>query len=144
MKFDRRSALFGLFGVFACRCVRAKDGMKLMNPGTKYEVVGPLFAYGVRDDLGKKVVSTINVHVLNFSGPEIAWRRAIPLGTVLTIIGKIPAPSRFLRFLYHDRYSVALDDFVHGEKVPIVMEVYGLLLGEGGDLNPRILRRLNR
>lgn len=136
----RRYILFGLWTLFFRE--EATANVNAITVGSKYEVIGELFAYGVRDDLGKKVVTTINLHTLNFSGPEIVWRKVVPEGSVMTIMASAPPPISWLSFLYHSRFLVSLQGFSPEGHVPVVIEVYGSVAGAGGGLNPRVFRRI--
>lgn len=142
MNMLRREIIFSsLLGQCSIRLAHAAGGNQIA-PGDRYEIVGPLFAYGVRDDLGKKAISTVNLHTLNFTGPEIVWRRAVPEGTTMTIVASAPSPIPWLSFLFHDRYFVSLEKFALDVDVPIIVEVYGAVADGNAGLNPKFFRRL--
>lgn len=106
--------------------------------GQKFEIIGNLYAYGVRDDLNSDEISVISLVPLQLSGPEIKWQRTIPRGSIMTIASK--DPRRFPSFLYPERYIVRLDTITPNSNVPLVIDLYRGNEGTTTVLNPSIFR----
>jgi hypothetical protein len=108
--------------------------------GQRYEVVGELYAHGVADDINSRQLSLISLVPLRLSGPEIVSRRLVPLGSVLTIVDR--APTKFLAFLYPDRFLVTVAGLEVPAKIPVVIDLSRGVQGKSTPLNPEIFKPL--
>ncbi|HWI82076.1 hypothetical protein [Ramlibacter sp.] len=111
-----------------------------LQEGQRFEIIGTLYAHGVRDDLGSSEISIISVVPLRLSGPEIVFRKLIPVGSTMTIVGK--APKKLFHFLYPDRYIVQISALDAPTDVPIVIDLSRGIEGKPKTLNPAIFKAL--
>lgn len=118
----------------------ASSGDAELRAGQRCEVVGPLYAHGVTDDLGSKKISLVSVVPLRLSGPEIVFRRVVPIGSLLTIVGE--APRKPLQFLYPARYIAQISELDAPAGVPVVIDLSRGIEGKPNMLNPEIFRPL--
>ena len=78
---------------------------------------------------------------VRFSGPEVAFQRKVPVGTIMTITGSAPKVWH-LPFLA-DRYFVRLEpDLSRG--LDVILELNSGIDGSLDGMNPAIFSRLNR
>lgn len=86
----------------------APTDMTLTNPydqivGAEYRIVAAVDAYGIYEDLDKKVTSYITlIPGVGIGGPEVAFRKRIAKGQKI----KILSAWRERKFLYNDIYYV--------------------------------------
>lgn len=126
-----------LSGLVSVKEVLGNDELR---SGQKFEIVGELYAHRVCDDLSSREVSIISLVPLRLSGPEIISRQLVPIGSLLTIIGK--APERFFAFIYPDRYIVQVNTISAESGIPIVLDLSRQIEGKSTTLNPKIFKPL--
>lgn len=119
---------------------RASSDEFELQEGQRFEIVGTLYAHGVRDDLGSDRTSIISAVPLRLSGPEIVFRQLIPRGSILTIVGK--APGGFFHFLYPTRYIVRISSVEAPVGVPVVIDLSRGIEGKSKRLNESIFKPL--
>jgi len=133
--------LFTVIGTIFCSLSYASDQPQ---PGNRYKIVGPVYLSGIYRDLNNrqlnKQMAVGDLTAVRFSGPEVAFQRKVPVGTIMTIIG--PAPKRFSLSppFFPSTYFVQLDpDLSRGLKVELELNrgVEGSLDG----LNPELFSR---
>lgn len=111
-----RCLLVLLFAAISSPAGNATEGKTELREGRRFEVIGTLYAHGVRDDPGSSETTVISVVPLRLSGPEIACRQLVPAGSILTITSRPPA--RLLGFLYPQRYVVHISSMDAPPGVP--------------------------
>lgn len=108
--------------------------------GVQYRVVDTLFAYGVRKHSKANVTHVVLEPPPGFAGPEVGFKRQVPLGTVL-IVQKIFMSNRWLdpplsfeiKFLNYDL----------GVDVPVRVDLMlGNELRGTNNLSPKIYQKL--
>jgi hypothetical protein len=111
-----------------------------LRAGEKYEIVGTLYAHGVAHDLDKRTVSIVVLEKLRLSGPEVVWRRVVPVGSTLTIVER--APKKLFIFFAAPRYIVRISGIEMPPDVPIVIDLSRGVEGSMTPLNPQIFKPL--
>jgi hypothetical protein len=110
--------------------------------GSEYDVISEVDAYGIYEDLDRKVIAYIElIPGVGISGPEVAFKKRIAKGQKI----KVLSAWRERKLLYSDvYYVVALQD----EGLPRDIQVrIGLSRGnEGGgaELNPHVYERIRK
>ena len=147
----RASIAFTLFTVICIFCgpsygkelqpgSGAAPGDSDLQNGQKFEIVGELYALGIIDDLRSRKLSSIVVLPLRLRGPEIISSQLVPIGSILTIVGK--SPKRLFAFLHPVRYIVQIDSIDAPAEIPVVIELYLGSEGKSTPLNPLIFKPL--
>lgn len=113
---------------------------KELRPGERYEVIGPLYAYGIAHDLRTRAVSIVALESLQLSGPEIVSRQVVPLGSTLTIVEA--AERKLFSFLYPPRYIVRISGVEVPAEVPVVIDLSRGVEGSTTPLNTKIFKAL--
>ena len=55
--------------------------------GTKYRIIAPVDAYGIYENLDKKVISYVElIPGVGIAGPEVAFRKRIAEGQIITVL----------------------------------------------------------
>lgn len=131
--------LFTVIGTTFCGLGYASDKSQ---PGNRYKIVGPVYLSGVYRDLNNRQVNKQmavgSLTVVRFSGPEVAFQRIVPAGTIMTIIG--PAPKVWSLPFFANRYFVRLDpDISRG--LDVVLELNRGIEGSLDGLNPELFSR---
>ena len=108
--------------------------------GQKFEIVGPLYAHGVCDDLRSRELSIISLVPLRLRGSEILSQELVPIGSILTVVDK--APNRVFAFLYPDRYVVHVNTIAAPAGIPVVIDLSRGIEGKLTLLNPTIFKPL--
>jgi hypothetical protein len=108
--------------------------------GTEYRIVAEVNAYGIYENLDKKVVSFIDlIPGVGIAGPEVALKRRIAKGQII----KILSAWREYKLLYSDvYYSVALQDTDLPRDVQVRIELSRGNEGVDAGLNPDVYERL--
>ena len=141
-------------GAWTCLCVvlmlaacRGGPGRELTSTkpyadliGAKYMVVADnLIAYGVYESLNDRRVTFIELVPTRIGGPEFAFHRNVPQGTVVRIL------SAWRRFPLMDRsiyYLVAVENWDLPEGIPVELQLDRGNEGVGADPNPAIYKKL--
>jgi len=118
----------------------AAPGDNKLRIGQKYEIVGELYAHSVCDDLRSRDVSIISLVPLRLTGPEIVSRQLVPIGSILTIVDKVP--KRIFAFLYPDRYIVRVNAIDAPAGIPVIVDLSRGIEGKSDALNPLIFKPL--
>lgn len=110
--------------------------------GTQYEVVGDVYAYGIRDQPRGEVEYIALIAPPGFTGWERAFKVELEHGSIITV-AKVMKTNRWLDG--RDAFIVT----VEGTKMPVDAEIrLELNLGNEGDgrlqLNPAIYRKVER
>src|SRR4030065_858404 len=86
------STLFTVIVAIFCGPSYASDELQ---PGNRYKIVGPVYLSGVYLNLNNRQLNRQmavgSLTAVRFSGPEVAFQRIVPVGTIMTILG--PAPN---------------------------------------------------
>jgi hypothetical protein len=135
-----RSAIaFTLFAVistiFCCPCCASEQPQF----GNRYKVIGPLYLTGVYRDLNNRQLSLAHLSPVQSSGPEVAFQREVPMGTIMTIIG--PAPKRVPLPFFARRYFVSLEPASLPREIDVIVELYRGIEGNLDGLNPELFSR---
>lgn len=110
--------------------------------GTEYRIVAEVDAYGIYEDLDKKVISYIElIPGVGIAGPEVAFRKRIAKGQKITVL----SAWRERKLLYSDVYYVIA---LQGADLPPDIQVRIDLSrgneGVGAGLNQRVYERITR
>lgn len=119
--------------------------LTLENPyaqivGAEYRIVAAVDAYGIYEDLDKKVISFIElIPGVGIGGPEVAFRKRIVKGQKI----KILSAWRERKFLYNDTYYViALQDADLPRGIQVRIDLSRGNEGVGADLNNIVYERI--
>ena len=107
--------------------------------GSRYKIVGPVYLSGVYRNLNNRQLNRQmavgSLTAVRFSGPEVAFQRIVPAGTIITIVG--PAPKRVSLPFFAKRYFIRLDpDLSRG--LDVVLELNRGIEGSLDGLNPEL------
>ena len=147
-KFDhggivRTSIAVTLLTVISAISCGSSDASKEPQPGNRYKIVGPLYLAGIYRNLNKRQLNrqmaVASLDAVRFSGPEVAFQRKVPIGTIMTIIG--PAPKRVPLPFYANRYFVRLDPADLSIELDTILELDGEIKGSLDGLNPEFFGR---
>lgn len=120
-------------------------GEKLQS-GDQYEVIGPLYLYGVYNDLNdrqlKKSGLSGSLIALRISGPEVAFERVVPIGTIVTITGS--APKRIPLPFFANVYFVRFEPEISRELDVVFFELNRGAEGTLNGLNPELFKRVEK
>jgi hypothetical protein len=110
--------------------------------GTEYRVIAEVDAYGIYEDLDKKVISYITlIPGVGIGGPEVAFRKRISKGQKITLL----SAWRERKILHSDVYYViALQDADLPRDVQVRIELSRGNEGVNAELNPRVYERVRR
>jgi len=138
----RANIAFTLFAVISAIFCGSSYASEKLQPGSRYQIVGPLYLYGVYLNLNKRQLNRVmavgDLSAVRVSGPEIAFECIVPVGTIMTIIG--PAPKIWHLPFLADRYFVRLDpDLSRGLDVEV--ELNRGTEGSMDGLNPELFSR---
>lgn len=133
--------------VLAVAACRAGPGEEITSAkpyadliGARYSVAEDLYAYGVYESLDDRRVTSIElVPRGRIRGPEFAFRRKVPRGTVIRVL------SAWRRFPLMERsvyYLVAVESSDLPQGVPIELQLDRGNEGAGAQPNPAVYRRL--
>ncbi|WP_306394192.1 hypothetical protein [Telluria beijingensis] len=108
--------------------------------GARYVVVGPLDAYGVRQDPQAPVEHVTLIPPPGVDGPEVDFRMPVPMGATVTVL-KVMRTNRL--FDPEMTFIVALEGAALPVNAPVRIDLFRGNEGEGRlQLNPAIYRRL--
>jgi hypothetical protein len=128
-------SLFAVIGAFFCGPSYAEE----LRPGNRYKIVGPLYLTGIYLNLNNRQLSLAHLSPVQSSGPEVAFERKVPVGTIMTIIG--PAPKRVPLPFFANRYYVRLEPTDLPSELDVILELYRGIEGSLDGLNPELFSR---
>lgn len=109
------------------------------QPGNRYKIVGPLYLTGVYGNLNNRKLTWADLSPVRYSGPEVAFQRIVPIGTIMFIIG--PAPKRVWLPFFANRYFVRLEPTDLSSEFDIILELNRGIEGSLDGLNPELFSR---
>ena len=127
--------LFAVIGAIFCGPSYAEE----LQPGNRYKIVGPLYLTGIYRNLNNRQLSLVHLSPVQSSGPEVAFERKVPAGTIMTIIG--PAPKRIPLPFFANRYFVRLEPTDLPSELDVILELYRGIEGSLDGLNPELFGR---
>lgn len=131
--------LFAVMGAIFCGPSYAEE----LQPGNRYKIVGPLYLAGIYKNLNdrqlKRGLAVESFTAVQLKGPEVAFQRRVPVGTIMTIIG--PAPKRLPLPFYANRYFVRLDPKDPPSELDVILELNRGIEGHLDGLNPELFSR---
>lgn len=96
-----------------------------LQSGDQYKVIGSVYSIGVYRDLNNRQLtqelSWVSLTAIRISGPEVAFLRVVPIGTIVTIIGF--APKRVPFPFFANRYFVKLEPSDLPNELEIILEL---------------------
>ena len=106
------SLVYILFAVISAVFCESSYANEEPQPGNRYKIVGPVYLAGIYLNLNNRQLTRQlaagSLSAVQYLGPEVAFQRIVPIGTIITIIG--PAPKRASFFwLAKKRYFVRLE-----------------------------------
>lgn len=134
--------LFALIGAIFCSPSYAEE----LQPGNRYKIIGPVYLAGIYLDLDKRQLkrglAVEDLTAVQFKGPEVAFQRRVPVGTIMTIIG--PAPKRvwWLPFSAKE-YFVRLDPKDPPSELDVTLELNRGIEGNLDGLNPELFEKFD-
>lgn len=141
----RASITFTLFTVICIFC-----GLSYANDkpqiGNQYKIVGPVYFGGIYRNLNNRQLNRQlavgDLSAVQYSGPEVAFQRKVPVGTIMTIIG--PAPKRLPLPFYANRYFVRLEPTSLPIELDVILELDLGIEGNLDGMNPELFSRLEK
>ncbi len=143
----RQLACFIGLAVFTGCVEPALDELTLMSPyahmvGGEYRTLAEVNAYGIYENLDKKVISYITVIPgVGISGPEVAFKRRIAKGQNIKILSAWREHKVLHSGVY---YVVAFQDADLPRDIQVRIELSRGNEGVGAELNQHIYERLTR
>lgn len=132
--------LFAVIGAIFCSPSYAEE----LQPGNRYKIVGPVYLAGIYLDLDKRQLkrglAVEDLTAVQFKGPEVAFQRRVPVGTIMTIIGPAPKRVAWLPFLAN-RYFVQLDPKDPPSELDVIIQLNRGIEGNLDGLNPDLFSR---
>lgn len=110
--------------------------------GNCYKIIGSVYLIGVYRDLNDRQLSWISLSPVRVSGPEVAFLRTVPTGTIMTIIG--PAPKRIPLPFFANRYFVRLEPADLPNELDVIVELNRGIEGNLEGLNSELFERYER
>jgi hypothetical protein len=133
--------LFTMSSTMFCCLIYASEQPQ---PGNRYKIVGPVYLSGVYRNLNNRQLNrqmaVASLTAVQFSGPEVAFQRLVPVGTIITIIG--PAPKRVSLPFFANRYFVRLDPAEPSSELDVILELNRGIEGNLDGLNPKLFNLL--
>lgn len=131
--------VFALFAVVGAMCCGLSDADEMPQQGNRYKIVGPVYLTGVYSDLNNRKLSWVDLGPVTSSGPEVAFQRVVPVGTIMSIIGpaKKVMPLPFLA----NRYYVRLEPTDLPSGIDVILELNRGIEGSLDGLNPKLFTR---
>ena len=131
--------VFTLISIFCGSC-HASDKPQI---GNQYKIVGPVYLSGIYLNLNNRQLNrqlaSGQVSAVQYSGPEVAFQRIVPVGTIMTIIGI--APKRLPLPFYANRYFVRLEPTGMSIELDLILELDLGIEGSLDGLNPELFSR---
>ena len=132
--------LFAVIGVIFCGPSYASEELQ---PGNRYKIVGPVYLSGIYLNLNNRQLNRQlaigSLTAVRFSGPEVAFQRVVPVGTIMTIVG--PAPKRVPLPFLANQYFIRLDPMEPPIEFDVILELNRGIEGSLDGLNQRLFDR---
>lgn len=108
--------------------------------GAEYRIIEAVDAYGIYEDLDKKVISYITlIPGVGISGPEVAFKKRIPKGQRITVM----SAWRERKLLHSNVYYViALQDTDLPRGIQVRIDLSRGNEGVGAELNQRVYEKI--
>lgn len=138
----RASITLTLFTVICIFC-----GLSYANDkpqiGNQYKIVGPMYLSGIYLNLNSRQLNRQlafgDLTAVQFSGPEVAFQRKVPVGTIMTIVDR--APKRVPLPFYANRYFIRLEPVDPPSELDVILELNRGIEGSLDGLNPELFSR---
>ena len=134
---------FILFAVISAIFCGPSYASEELQPGNRYKIIGPVYLSGVYLNLNNRQLNRQmaieSLTSVRFSGPEVAFQRVVPVGTIMTIIG--PAPKRISLPFLANRYFIRLDPMEPPSELDVILELNRGIEGSLDGLNPEYFSR---
>ena len=140
----RASTALTLFAVISAIFCGSSYASEEPQAGNRYKIVGPVYLAGVYRNLNNRQLNRQlavgSLTAVQSTGPEVAFQRKVPIGTIMTIIGPAPKRARLLWFANANRYFVRLDPASTDlpSEIDIHLELYRGIEGSLDGLNPEL------
>ena len=135
----RASVAVTLVAVMGAICCGLSYASEKLQPGNRYKIIGPLYLTGIYDDLNNRKLSWADLSPVRSSGPEVAFQRKVPVGTIMFIIG--PAQKRVPLPIVANRYFVRLEPTDLPSDINVILELNRGIEGSLDGLNPEFFAR---
>ena len=139
----RATIVFMLFTVSSTIFCGLSYASEQPQPGNRYKIIGPVYLSGVYRNLTSRQLNRQmavgSLTAVRFSGPEVAFQRIVPVGTIMTIIG--PAPKRVPLPFFANQYFVRLDPTDLPSELDVILELNRGIEGSLDGLNPELFSR---
>ena len=139
----RASIAFTLFTVICIFCGPSSANDK-PQIGNQYKIVGPVYLSGIYLNLNNRQLNRQlalgDLTAVQFSGPEVAFQRKVPVGTIMTIVDR--APKRVPLPFYANRYFIRLEPADLSSELDVILELNRGIEGSLDGLNPALFSRL--
>lgn len=139
----RASIAFTLFAVIGTVFCGLSYASEQPQPGNRYKIVGPVYLSGIYRNLNNRQLNRQmavgSLTAVRFSGPEVAFQRIVPVGTIMTIIG--PAPKRVPLPFFANQYVVRLDPTDLPSELDVILELNRGIEGSLDGLNSELFSR---
>lgn len=110
--------------------------------GTQYRIIAAVDAYGIYQDLDRKVISYIElIPGVGIGGPEVAFRKRINKGQIITVVSAWRESTLLSGDVY---YVIALQDADLPRDIQVRIELSRGNEGVGAELNPHVYERIRK
>jgi len=139
-----RTGIMFTFVALVCAFFCGASSAEELQPGSRYKIVGPVYLAGIYLDLDKRQLkrglAVEDLTAVQFKGPEVAFQRRVPVGTIVTIIG--PAPKRVSWFPFlAKQYFVRVEPKDPPSDLDVLLELNRGIEGSLDGLNPELFSR---
>lgn len=108
--------------------------------GTQYRIIEVVHAYGIYQDLDKKVISYIElIPGVGIAGPEVAFKKRIKKGQIITVLSAWRESTLLSSDIY---YVIAPQDADLPHDIQVRIELSSGNEGVGAELNQRIYEKI--
>lgn len=134
-----------LFVVIVATFCGPGHASEALQPGSQYKIIGPVYLSAIYRNLNNrqlnKQMAFGSLTAVQFAGPETAFQRMVPLGTIMTIIAPAPkrAPFPFIASQYFVRLVPIPTDLP--SEIDIILELNRGIEGSLDGLNPELFSR---
>ena len=110
--------------------------------GAEYRLITEVDAYGIYENLDRKKISFIEfIPGVGIAGPEVAFKKRIAKGQIITILSAWQERKLFHSDVY---YVIALREGSLPRDIQLRIGLSRGNEGEGAELNPRVYERITR